>query len=321
MDFTVYAAINLLIDLVLLIALGQYVPRHAPKLFICLAVLCIGQYLVRIPVDELPGLQTDAPQPRHQVAQAVERIRAARAGLEDSGATALPAPRFGLPGFGQLFGGQSPIEAADAALDQAEAALQSLDSAPRTWWGRWVAALWTDPYALWLLVRIFWLAAALILFVQRPTLGAEVCAFQLIPLPFLTFALPYTYHWLHGFPWFIALQSTLRDPVNAWNYLTPERLGVTVVVFAALLLILICTTVVLLARRTSPLALVRRRYLDPSRYNVRINGTLYEFTVDGEHLEVQGVRLDCRRFAVFEGREHMWRLPSSTVLEFVDRAS
>jgi hypothetical protein len=320
MEPTLFTAINLLIDFVLILALSYYVPKHTPKLFILLVALNLSQYFIHIPINELPSME-DNPRRQHNIMQALEVMRATRENIELGGAgsgLSIKAPAFRLPNVKAMIDPRGQIN----LHIQAETADPSKNKPQKpepTFSGQWLGSLFTDPHALWLFVRIFWLAAAFVLLMQRPSLGAGVAAFQLIPVPFISFALPYTYFWMQEVPWVASIQSALKDPENASSYISPEGLGVTAAVFSGILLILACLGLMVLAKRTSSQFRLEQKYLNPERYMIRINGNLLPFAVDGHHLVVEGIRLNCREVAVFPGRPHVWQLNSSTVLEFVEK--
>lgn len=330
MDVSVYTAINLVIDLLLMIGLSYYVPRHAPKLFILLVVLNLSQYFVHIPLEKVAGM-ADYPERQGDVFKTLEVLRVTRENYDRTAralgadTTALPAPEFKVPDFKSLFDPRSPVQQAIELLDPKTIEVMATEpAAPKTRAEERAeeekrVAVWNDPYALWLFTRIFWFAAAAILFIQRPSLGASVLAFQIIPFPFLAFAVPYTYYWMQDLQWVRAVQGAVAEPERAREFISPEGMGITLMVFAGLLMVMICLTLMVLARRTSPKAQLERQYLDPTRYMVKINGNLLPFTVEGHFLEVQGIRLNCREVAVYPGKPNIWQLGSSTIVEFVEK--
>jgi hypothetical protein len=324
MEPSLFSAINLVIDFLLIIALSYYVPRHAPKVFIFLVLLNVSQYFIHIPLAEIPGIR-DYPERQNNVIQVLEVLRTTRENFERTTpgvGMALPSPVFSLPDIKGIFDPRGPVQAAlELAKSGDEARLPPIqkDDEEKSFKQRWAESFMKDPHALWLFVRIFWFAAAMIIFAQRASLGAGVLAFQIIPIPFLSFALPYTYFWMQDVKWVRSIQNTLRDPENAQSYLSPEGLGITIMAFAGLLMLMICGTLMTLAKRTSPQSKLERRFMNPDRYLVRINGNLLPFRVRGHLLEVQGIELNCRDVAVFPGRPNVWRLNSSTILEFVEK--
>lgn len=320
MDVSHFLAINLIIDVLLMIGLSYYIPRHAPLTFLCLVLLNLSQYVVHVPLERIPGLKNE-PEPGRDVVRALELLGAARenferAGLAVEGAAegmALPPPEVRWPNFKELLDPRSPsrqlIDEIASGQEETEVKKGGNDS----------VALYHDPHALWLFTRIFWLVAAGVLMLQRPSLGLSVVSFQLIPVPFLSFALPYLYFWAQDLRWVRAVQGALENPAQADEFISPEGLGVTLLLFAGLFLVMMCGTLAVLARRASPDALLHRKYMNPEKYRVKINGNLLPFTVDGHYIEVEGVRMNCREVAVFPGRPNVWQLNSSTVLEFVER--
>jgi len=325
MEVSTYTAINLIIDFLLMIGLSYYVPRHAPKLFILLVALNLSQYFIHIPLEKVAGL-SNYPERQGDVFKTLEVLRATRDNFDQTAralgadTSALPAPEFKVPDFKSLLDPRSPVQQAVKMLEPEFK--EAMNEEPRTRKEQEAHELkvWNDPYALWLFTRVFWFAAAAILFIQRPSLGASVLAFQIIPFPFLAFAVPYLYFWFQDLRWVRAVEGALEEPERAQEFISPEGLGVTVMVFAGLLMLMVCFTLIVLARRTSPKARLERKFLNPERYLVRINGNLLPFTVEGHFLEVQGIRLNCREVAVFPEKPNKWMLGSSTIVEFVEKS-
>lgn len=321
MDTSAFAGINLVLDFLLIIGLAYYMPRHAPWLFGGLVALNLLQFFLHVPLEKLPGLR-EYPERQGDVVRTFEVLRVTRENFERTGTglggvdgnMALPAPEWRVPDIAGLFDPRSPARQALEEVIERPAAGGEGSAREGV-----AVPLAHDPEGVWLLVRILWLIAAAVLIFQKPTVGVTAMAFQLIPFPYLAFALPYIYFWAQDLQWVRAIEGAVRNPAEAERYISPEGMGVTLLLFVGLLLVMMCGVLVVLARRTSPDARLERNYLDPERYMVRINGNLLPFTVDGHHIEVQGIRINCRERAIYPGKPNVWQLKSSTVLEFVER--
>lgn len=139
--------------------------------------------------------------------QFLEVLRATRehgertAGSQGADITALVAPEFRVPDFKSLLDPLSPEQQAVRLLEpefeeaKKRAPLGKEHEAPHE------SKCGTIPIRSGCLPAFFWFAAAAILFIQRPSLGALVLVFQITPFPLLAFAVPYSYFWVQDVKW------------------------------------------------------------------------------------------------------------------------
>ncbi len=335
MTFSSYLEINILIDIFLIIIMSFLVLPRAPKLYVAVLLLNLAQYAVIIPLDPTGNeparftwsdRQSDSAadvyndQRRLPASNPLELVGRAR-GAFSSVSEAMGGAGVTFPtattenGMPQNFeSGPPPIRPEHMSTAPRQVTLQ---------WQSVLIATIHDPHAMWLGMRVFWLAAAFVLFIQRPLVGMAAACSNLIPVPFLVTAGPYLYRHFN--------QQEVVQRANA-AVENPETLKDYVIQFATsnglavlLIAIIILGGIALLQRRHRLQALRQLKrletFLDSSRYRVRLNGTEYEFAVDQNILMVNGLRFDIDTMRPESKTSHKWFIKPNNEIIFISKES
>lgn len=307
-DFKEFVLISMGLDLILIVALSYLLGRHMPKLLVFLVFCNILPYFLVLPLAEIPGLKNRGGESPGffdllDVACRPENI---------VGKNNIPPPRAQLPPLLKAF--QPPPPGVELSGEVAPEEPPSPDSFPV----RWQKSLRSDPYALWIFIRIFWTAAALVIFFEWPVVGAALAGLQLLPLPFLVYSVPYGALYLVSRPSFAAVGRSLKDPSEIWDHLAPRFYSTVATVGGLVLVVGTVVLMVMASRRLAPKQIMINTYLDPKKYRVKLNGSIHTFEVDGSRLLIGDIPFDCRNIvAVDPQHPNIWQLGTNTRLEFV----
>ncbi len=310
MTFSSYMEINILIDMFLILLMTAIVLPRSPKLYIALVALNLAQYAIVIPPH--PDAQSTERFSRNSQATAPPADVYAEERRLPPPATnpvelimrtpaAFSAISSAMGGGGDHLSQENARQLAAEAADQLGTTVNSTGEAPRRVSLHWQSLLLDsirDPHAMWLSLRLFWLAASLVLFIQRPLFGLAAACANLLPVPFLVIAAPYAYRQLNDQERVQAVNTTLSDPatLKEWLVQFSTSHGLSVLLLAIIILGLLA----LLRRRQriKEIKIIRRleSYLDPSRYRIQLNRSqdpaFYEFTVDGHRINVNSLWYD-----------------------------
>jgi hypothetical protein len=308
-DFNTFVLLNMAFDLALIVAMSFLLAPKMPRLFGFLVVCNLLPYFLLLPLTEIPGMKSQKEeQPGY-----FELLDVARRPENIVGKNNVPPPRLQIPALFSAFTPPSSEIVPDESLVVEKPA--STDSFVI----QWIKALRHDPFALWIFLRIFWTAGALVVLLQHRLLGSGLAALQLLPLPFLIYAVPYGALYLVAQPTFSDVGSKLEDPSQIWDFLAPRFYTVLATLGAVILVVGAVVLMVVLSRRLSPNRLLMDTYLKPNKYRVRLNGNLLPFEVKGSCVIIEGIPFECRNLTVEERSPHIWLLNSNTMLEFVER--
>jgi|GEM_PF-3143390 len=308
--FKEFVLISMALDLILVVALCYLLGKRLPGLLVFLVVCNILPYFFVLPLTEIPGMKSRG----NDTPGYFELADIARRPENIVGKNNIPPPRFQIPALFKAF--QPP--AAGAGTE--EQVLQENTPSNDPFLVRWQKALRSDPYALWIFIRIFWTAAALVVYFEWPVLGACLAGVQLLPLPSLIYAVSYGALYLVSLPVFATVGRSLKDPSEIWDHLAPRFYSALASVGGLLLVVGMVILMVLASRRLAPKRLLAKVYLDPKKYWVKLNGSVHTFEVKGSRLLIEDISFDCRNIvAVDPDNPHIWRLGTNTFLEFVKK--
>jgi hypothetical protein len=327
MEFEIksYLEMNLIVDLLLLLVFSFTVLLRNPKFLLFLCALNFCQYVIWVPDKEI--LEA------HQKIKAQELKRAA---LQDD----QPSKTEDL-GLGQSV--QIPGEAIkiyDRVLEGVGMGEGAASSAVEISLGAWkknllfsekqneggfslnltsvlLQAASGDMYAAWFVIRLFWLAATFYLYVQRPQIGTTVFALNLLPIPFLANFLPYLWFrfneqkWVQDLNIWAQAGGLPEDMIHFFVYHTVAFFVLALPLF----LVIIAARIQWSKRRDSGL----RSYLDPSRYDLLINGSRIPFTFNGNILVAGDFNLNIQQLSYNPENPHIWYLKTGTKVEFSER--
>jgi len=326
MSFSSYMEVNILIDMFLIIILTFLVLPRSPKLYVAILLLNVAQYAVIIPQDpsgtapiqfSWSGGPSD---PEADVYEDQHRLPASNP-LELVGRA---QSAFSVVSAAMGSSGVSPQPADfenNAAHDTSSSSTRndSSNTPSRRVTFEWQAIMMAaihDPHAMWLGIRLFWLAAAFMLFIQRPLFGMAAACSNLIPVPLLVTVGPYIYH-----------QFNRQEAVQRANAAmdNPETLKEFVIQFATsnglavLLLAIVILGCIALVQRRQTLKQLKRleSFLDSSRYRAELNGTEYEFAVDHNILMVNGLRFNVDTMRPESQTSNKWFIKPHNTLVFI----
>lgn len=307
-DFKEFVLISMGLDLILIVALCYLLGRHMPKLLAFLVFCNILPYFLVLPLADIPGLKNrDGDSPGY-----FDLLDVARRPENIVGKNNIPPPRAQIPPLLKAF--QPPPAGAGLSGEVSPEKPPSRDSFPV----RWQKSLRSDPYALWIFIRIFWTAAAAVIFFEWPVVGASLAGVQLLPVPFLVYSVPYAALYLISRPSFAAVGRSLKDPSEIWDHLAPRFYSALATVGGLVLVVGTVVLMVMASRRLATKKIMIQTYLDPQKYRVKLNGSIHSFEVDGSRLLIGDIPFDCKNIvAVDPEHPNIWQLGTNTRLEFV----
>ncbi|MEM1158305.1 MAG: hypothetical protein AAF649_00900 [Verrucomicrobiota bacterium] len=330
MTFSSYMEINILIDMFLILILTAVVLPRAPKLYVAMLLLNLAQYAVIIPHisgDDAPirfgwsDGQNDSPTGRHSLPASNPLELMGRA------QTAFSTVSGAMSGGGGIKtrdenAGKSVLRKLETAPVPARGEPASGRSHRVTLaWQEVMQAAIHDPHAMWLGMRVFWLAAAFMLFIQRPLFGMAAACSNLIPVPFLVTAGPYLYHQFNRQEAVQRANAAVEDSETLKEYLIEFATSNGLAVL--LLAIMILGGIALLQRRHRLRALKQlkqlERFLDSSRYRAELNGTEYDFCMDHNILMINGLRFNVDAMRPDLEISNKWFIKPHNVLVFIPR--
>ncbi|MDX6767791.1 MAG: hypothetical protein SFU85_13490 [Candidatus Methylacidiphilales bacterium] len=309
-----FMLVNMALDLLLLLGLAFWMTRQRPVLYGLLLAANILPYFIHLPLEEIPGVKTRGPDTSPGYHELMDVVR-----HPDNivGKKNIPFPALRLPELFSAF--KPPSEVVDANAPAAAPVQPEAVALDGNVFAGWHQALRSDPQALWLFLRLFWTAGALVVFFQDRRWGMTTLGLQLIPFPFLTYALPYAALFSISMPDYAALGATFQDSSEIWDYLLPKFY--TTLTFGGMI-VLVAGALYFMAtasRKLSPKQLLLKTYLVPDRYLVKLNGNILPFEVRDHLLIIEGIPFDCSDPAVNADKPNIWLLGSRTQVEFIDR--
>lgn len=348
-DSVHYWVINAGIDFLVLAATSIYLVGKIPRLYICMLVFNISQYV--IPIPEMPALdamnsyagpvqvEEKEAQRASALAEAVEE-KAARHGLSREN---LEQASEVADGVYQSLGGQGDLQekvkeriarnlgvddnAEPAIAPGAKGPVRTVPEGFRQSQGRWqsfdklMVDAFRDPHALWLFIRIFWLGAALALFVQRPLLGASAAFMNAMPVAFLAQAMPNFYLNIMNWGPVAALDRALNNPSEANRMMAQIWGDYGLWISLGIVLLLVVVAGLMRYRRYKNMKFAGKmvNYLDPTAYQVILNGTRLDFNIEGSDIVVGDIRFPLAK--VFQDKDvpNRWYFGSTTFVDFVPR--
>lgn len=322
-----YAQINLAVDVLLIVILSFTLLPKYPKFILALFALYFIPWIFPLPVKEkkpapvpvkmaetLPSPnQAGGGNPAYDLSSGIQVYADPSAG---------PREKLGKTEelYRQLFrilGAATGTAPAPNAPD-----LKVLDAfrtdGQTTRLGTAMEDLKVNPDAAWFYLRLFWLTAALLLWVQNYLIGALALIPSMVPIFYLARALPLAYETLRKQPWMEKASQTVTDEQAGQALAAQYSL-----VFAAVLIALPTFLLVLLFWRQIKGIVGKslKKFLQPDLYQVRFNGHLMDFSRDGKDLVIEGLRFKAGRMVQDRKRPEVWTLGSGTVIEFVPRNS
>ncbi|NJK91674.1 MAG: beta-lactamase family protein [Blastochloris sp.] len=313
LQFQSFLELNLLVDFILLVILSFTVLRSNPTFLIALFLLNLSQYLVWVPnVDTL-------------------REKQKLAELHGTPATPPPRPATGL----------SPLDSSAGIYDQVleglgagpQAASTSMESPSNSWkknleqskkegpltldFGSILAHAGKDNHGLWFVTRLFWLAATLIIFIQRPSIGAEVFAFNIIPVPFLSSIIPYFWFQFNNQGWVKGVDKWAETGEAPPGMVESILVGILLMIVLLVSAIIIVRGFLVHASRNKEQGLYD--FLNPDQYELVIEGMRTPFTVNGHFLHAGDFHLDVRKLSYDPATPRIWYLKTGTRIEFVEK--
>lgn len=309
-DFNEFVLLSMGLDLVLIVALGFLLAPRMPKLFAILFIFNLLPYFLLLPLGEIPGIAGRGQEPP----KFLDVMEVARRPENIIGKNNVPPPRGQIPALLKAFEPPS-AEVPSGEPDSVKKILPPLESFPK----RYMAALRNEPYALWVFLRFFWTAGAGVVFLQHRRTGAAMAGLQLLPLPFLIYALPYGAIYLLSQPFFAKMGANLEDPSHIWDHLTPYLYTAGAALIGLLVVSASVAVMIVAGHKLAPKRVLIQSYMDPKKFLVILNGNLLPFEVDGTRVIIEGIPFECRNVAVDKDRPNVWLLGSNTRLEFVKR--
>jgi hypothetical protein len=327
--------VNILIDMFLILILSIIVLPRSPKLYFIIIAVSMAQFMVEIPARHDSTQQArfiwqpeqDDQTPRSEVYPEQHRLPTPASNpiqliLRAPDAFSIVSQALGDSGFSVT--GTQDLDAQPTDSQGIPATATLTESGSRRITLEWQSVLADgirDPYAMWLAIRVFWLAAAFMLFLQRPILGGAAACANLIPVPFLVNAIPYTYFQLNENASVQSANVALQQPesLKDWitEFLSSNGMGVLI-----LGLTVLAGVAFFQWRRLAKADTTIRKIetlLDPALYWIRLNGGLYEFVVQGSEIVVHDLRFDLNKIIPDPLEDDTWRLGPATAVQFVSK--
>ncbi|MEM6884808.1 MAG: hypothetical protein AAF571_07225 [Verrucomicrobiota bacterium] len=328
MTFSSYMEINILIDMFLIFILTAVVLPRSPKLYVAVLVLNLAQYAVIIPQvdgEDAPirfgwsGGQNTAgdaeSSPASNPLQLIGRAQSAFSTVSEAmggGSVEIESesPENGMP---DQFQTSPPPTTATRRSNQSHRVTLS--------WQEVMRAAINDPHAMWLGMRVFWLAAAFMLFIQRPLFGMAAACSNLIPVPFLVTAMPYLYRQFNNQEAVQRANAVVENPESLKEFVIQFMTSNGLVVLLFAVIILGCVAVWQRRRRITALRQMKHleSFLDSSRYCAELNGTQYEFAVDNHILMINGLRFNLDTMRPESKKSNKWFIKPHNVLVFISK--
>lgn len=338
MEFEIksFLELNLIADAVLLLIFSFTVLLRNPKFLILLVALNLCQYVLWIPDTEILRAHQKLQEKHHDSLDNKSAAREQESGSSQK--TNVGALNSGDP---VRVGGQvvniydNVLQGMGAGAGSASMAMEfSLDA-----WKKNLSESQTDNekgfsyspidvliqagqgdlHASWFMIRFFWLAATFYLYMQRPQVGVVVFALNLVPVPFLAHFIPYL--------WFRFNEQTWVKDLNTWAQLgtlpkeTADFLVFHSVTFVVLALPLFLVLVAALSQWRSTKDNSLRDYLNPTRFDLLMNGTRIPFEVNGNNLLAGDFLLNIRHLSYDPDNPKIWYLKTGTKVEFVEKST
>jgi len=317
-----YFEINLAIDALLITILALALLPKYPKLTLCVFALYLIPWFLPLPNDKaelsrLVAFWQDA----------LSHVRQKDPGPAPSNSGEPPSfspgdrPQDSLQKTQQLY--QGIMNSIAGATGTSAPRLGSPDSIPDNPYGIGTGAgtaalqkMKINADALWFYIRIFWIAGAFALWVQKANLGILALIPSLVPVVYLFRALPIAYEWARKNPWSEKIGQAFTDE-KAGAALIADHL----ILIAAVMVACPVFIVVLLIWRRLAIERTRRieKFLKPDLYLIRIHEQLIDFVPGEGEIVVEGMRFPYHRLKQDRKRPEIWQAGSGTVLEFVPR--
>ncbi len=324
--------VNILIDLLLIGILSIVVLPRSPRLYFILVGINLLQYVIWVPTTpgsgqnarffwqeaypEAPGTRSarneNSPQTAENPWQLVQRTPDAFASVTRAlGGQLLSEPRA-RSAAGVL---QNPYEGAH----QGGAGARPI----RLRWSSIMMDALTDMDAMWLMLRTCWLAASMALFIQRPLMGASAACANLLPVPFLSRALPYGWNQLisHGQ---LPPEKTVFNRPETLNeallgFFQSHGAWVMIVIMATFLAVVLPTLAKQRQRQRNVQSFFSR--LDPATYWIRLNGHNHDFQIDEQGIRVGELQLSLAHLRPDPRDPDTWLLGTRTKIQLVPKTS
>lgn len=177
-----------------------------------------------------------------------------------------------------------------------------------------------DPEALWLFVRCFWLLAAFIVYIQASghSLGLNLFALNLLPMPFLAEAVPFYWHSINSHDWTLMGNHLLKNPqIIAQAFENPDtsKLLYPAIAFAVILGILLLFKLLKRIQRNE-----LEEFMNPERFQIEVFEELRDFHIAPDGNIVAGdLSFDPRSIRFDAEDKRRWYLSTGTLIQFVER--
>jgi len=334
MTFSSYMEVNIIVDMVLIFILSLVVLPRCPRAFAVLVALNLIQYAYIVPLNLETGgkarwvWQGGAPTAHEQqfhtkvmehsnpatnpvqlIARFPDIVNSVRTGF---GENAVVDSAAGGNALGFL---REPNKTADLPKDPAQSRQITLSL------DRVLVDSLRDPAALWLGLRIFWLGASFLLFIQRPVIGAAAACANLLPVPFFAKLFPYWTHQANNNQALIKANQHLENPETLGEWFIAFWTSHAATVLGLSLLILVSVGGFAALRRVRQDSWLHRleKQANPERFFVHLNGALHPFAIEGTDLVVDDVHFNLERFIPDPEDPYSWKVGPKTELKFIDR--
>ncbi|MEM9399686.1 MAG: hypothetical protein AAF984_05710 [Verrucomicrobiota bacterium] len=174
-----------------------------------------------------------------------------------------------------------------------------------------------DPEAMWFFIRMFWLAGAAYIFIQRQAFGIGLFAMNLFPFAYMTRLLPFIFYVSEENPWTRVGNHLIEKPELILLVVKQFNMSVIQVGFMIILTVLSLFLFFKMLARTQRGKLAD--FLDPNTYYISMYGKIRDFEIINNELWVDGIRLDLTRMNYDAENKRKWYMDSGTVIEFIPK--
>lgn len=333
-----YLEINLIFNILLLGFLAVFFLTRHTGLFLTLVAFAVLPFIFEVPRDYRPDGE-EAP------AFTIEGIHGSQ---EDAGGGSESSPLEtlasgdavnSLDAAGELYGGIA--ESLGADVSQVRPSLEEFKKKENMsledrvlkrvvgkkkshevtfGLGSLLRDMVTDPEALWLFVRVFWILAALYLYLQErgKSLGLGLMSMNVLPVPYLMEFLPYAWYQLNENNWVKVGNYVLDHPKvlsDALYQADRGQLILPVIAFAFVMGLFLLWKGLKWLQRSK-----LEEYLNPEKFQVEVFEEIKDFKIRGSKMLISGMELELDKIRFDNENPKVWYLGSGTRIEFKERA-